>query len=451
MFRVLQVFQKNLRISLVCFIIAFSFSYPLLSYSQTKSHIITGYVVDSLSQNPIPNVHIVSVENNIGLITNNEGFFKMIVPSHPIIMEFTFLGYQSKQIQFSNNSDTNIIIKLLEKTYELHEIDVNSDKNTYNARINKYSVLDYSFIGDSLLILQKRRSIGGIPSLVLLNRNYDTILFKNDIPKGAYRLFKDCINYHHIITEDSAYQIAIDQKNISLFEPFEVHWFNQVFENCLFRKEGDIFFELPIYQGYGHEIIFINEEDKTKELFLRYIDTESLTNLVEDISEISSMYYLHSVVNAATNDSATIAHINKYNADSRYIKEIGDPPIMNTICLLNDTIHYFNYYESIIQSFSSLNTPPVETDIDFKNTKGCKAKLLIDPLRDKIYLISKSKAYYQVYLVDTNLGKLTFLTKISIFKGDNLKVNNGFLYYLTSPSSSVNQVKRLSRIKLDDD
>jgi hypothetical protein len=76
---------------------------------------------------------------------------------------------------------------------------------------------------------------------------------------------------------------------------------------------------------------------------------------------------------------------------------------------------------------------------------------LIDPLRDKIYLISKSKAYYQVYLVDTNLGKLTFLTKISIFKGDNLKVNNGFLYYLTSPSSSVNQVKRLSRIKLDDD
>jgi len=450
MYKAFHVFQMNLRIVIGYFIIAFFVSSPLSLYSQTKSHIMTGYVIDSLSQNPIPNVHIISVENNIGLITNNEGFFKMIVPSHPIILEFTFLTYQSKQIQFSAISDTSIIIKLQEKTYELHEVDVNSDKNTYNARINKYSVLDYSFIGDSLLVLQKRRSIGGMPSLVLLNRNYDTILFKNDIPKGAYRLFKDCINYHHIITDDSAYQIAIDQKNISLFAPFEIHWFNQVFENCLFRKEGNIFFELPIYQGYGHEIIFINEKDKTKELFLRYVDAESLTSLVEDISDISSMYYLHSVVNASTNDSATVAHINKYNADSRYIKDVGDPPIMNTICLLNDTIYYFNYYESKIQSFSALNAPPIETDIDFKHTKGWKAKLLIDHLGDKIYLISKSKAYYQVYLVDTNLGKLKFLTKISIFKGDNLKVNNGFLYYLTSPSSSVSQVKRLSRIKLDD-
>ncbi len=449
-YRNLQAVLISLKRDFSCFLFVFLLFNSITLFSQTKSHIITGYVVDSLSQQPISNTHIIAIDNNIGVITNDNGFFEMIVSSRPINLEFSFVGYYSKRILISTASDTNIIVNLVSKTYEFTEVEISSDNNTYNPQMNKYTVLDYSFIGDSLLILQKRRSIGGTPSLVLLNQNFDTILYKNDLPKGSDKIFKDCLNSHHIITKDSAYQIVLQDNSISFYEPHELHWFYQILNNCLFKKDGDIFFELPIYQGYGHEIIFINEKDKTRTLFIKYVDTESLSSMIKDISHISSYYYLHSVINTSTNDSLTLVHINSFNRSSRYIKDIANQPIKNSICLFKDTIFYFNYYESKIQSYSSLNTPPTEIEINYQNTDGWGSHILMDQVEDKIYSMIKNKAYYQIYLVDTNIGNLEYKSKISIFKGENLKINNGFMYYLSNPHSTINNVKKLSRIKIAD-
>ncbi|OYT16287.1 MAG: hypothetical protein B7C24_08665 [Bacteroidetes bacterium 4572_77] len=193
-------------------------------------------------------------------------------------------------------------------------------------------------------------------------------MYKNDIPKGANRIFKDCLNSFHVLTKDSAYQIVLYHDYISLYEPYDIHWFNQTIEACLFKKDRNLFFEFSTYQGYGHEIIYIDEINKTRNIFTKYVDTESYSSLLEDISAISSYYFLHSVVNTSTNDSLTISHINNFNRENRYIRKFENQTIKNTIRLINDTIIYFNYYESKIQYFSNLTVPPI--DIDYQNTKG---------------------------------------------------------------------------------
>ena len=443
-----SAFQINFRFPFNYIIIILIFS-SITLYSQTKSYIITGHVVDSLSQKPISNIHIISVKNNIGVITDDRGFFEMIIPITPITLEFSFVGYYTKRKRIHITSDTIIIVNLVSKTYELNEVAILSDNNTYNSQINNYTILDYDFIGDSVLVLQKRRSVGGIPSLVLLDRNYDTLLYNIDIPRGSNKIFKDCLNSYHITTKDSAYQIVFNYDSILFYQSLDIHWFYEILNNCLFKKGGDIFFEYPIYQGYGHEIIFINERNKIRNVFIKYVDTESLSSLAENISDISSYYYLHSVVNSSTNDSATISHIHNFNRDSRYVRDFENQPIENSICLVDDTIFYFNYYESKIQSFSSINNLPIEVDIDYQNMDGWGDNILIDQVTDKIYSMIKTKANYQVYLIDTDLGKLDYITKISIFNSENIKINNGFIYYLNRPNSSIYHVKKLSRIKID--
>jgi hypothetical protein len=156
-------------------------------------------VIDSLSQKPISNINIISIEDNIGVVTNNNGFFEMVVSSSPITLEFSFVGYYNKQTFILNVSDTNFLVRLSPKTYTLNEVTILSDNNTYNSQINNFTLLDYDFIGDSILILQKRRSLGGIPSLILLDKNYDTLLFNKDIPRGSNKIFKDCLNSYHLI------------------------------------------------------------------------------------------------------------------------------------------------------------------------------------------------------------------------------------------------------------
>ncbi|MCK5775132.1 MAG: carboxypeptidase-like regulatory domain-containing protein [Bacteroidales bacterium] len=445
---------KNLQVWLqlnlvLIFIVVFSF---LSVNGQTQQQIITGYVVDSETQIPIPNTHIVSIESKIGVVSDDDGYFKMIVPISSITLEFSFIGYVPKQISLPITADTNLLVNLVSKTFELGEVAIKSDNNTYNPQINKYSVLDYGFIGDSLLVLQKRRSLGGLPSLVLLNRNFDTISVNNMIPKGAYQIFKDCLNSHHIITKDSAYQIAVNSDvnndGIVLYKPYGIRQFYQIMAHCLFRKEGDIFFEFPIYQGYGHEIIFFNEKDKTKNLFVRYVDSESYSNMVGDISEISSLFYLHSVINASTNDSLTIAHINNYNHESRYIRELGSHIVKNHLCLFKDTIFYFNYYESMIQVFPNINAAPLKVVIDYKHTKGWGINIQIDLVEDKLYSIIKTKGYYKVYRINAHSGDIEYMTRLSVFKGGDLKINNGFMYYLSHAGATAGQVQKLSRNKL---
>jgi len=73
---------------------------------------------------------------------------------------------------------------------------------------------------------------------------------------------------------------------------------------------------------------------------------------------------------------------------------------------------------------------------------------LIDQVEGEIYSIVKNKAFYEVYLVNINSAQIKYITKISIFNGGTPKINNGYIYYLKKPSTSKNQVRKLSRIKI---
>jgi hypothetical protein len=146
--------------------------------------------------------------------------------------------------------------------YDLNEISINGDNATYNYALNKFSVLDYNFVDKNVLILQKQRKLGGDVSLVLLNDKFDTISFKNNLPKSSVKIYNDCLGSFHLITRESAYQIKIDSSGISFYKPYDLNRFKQLLDNCLFRQGKNIFFIKKINRGFGHEIIYVNEIDK---------------------------------------------------------------------------------------------------------------------------------------------------------------------------------------------
>lgn len=440
-----HLFLKNHH-SFFLFLAIVFFAHKVL-IAQDLPILISGQVVDSINLNPLENVHISSPESQIGVVSSANGKFELIITDLPVTLWFSRLSYQEKQIRIERITDTNLVVKLSPKSYNLDEVTI-MDKNIYNKNIHRFSVLDYGFKGDSILVLQTKRSRGGIPSLVVLNQQYDTINYLAQLPKGIYKIFRDCLNTFHLVSKDSVYQIDFEGGKLSLYQPYESKWFYQIMGDCIFKKEGKIFFEFPIYQGFGHEIVYINEETKKKNLFVRYVDKEQFERITDEISEISSYYYLHNVVNASTNDSATVHHIHFYDYQSRFLKDINDLPIKNTICLNKDTIHYFNYYESKIQSFHQLDQPPKETPIDYQEGSGWGSELMIDNVNNQIYSIVKDKSDFVVYHLNINKGVPEYVSKLSIFEGNNIKVNNGYLYFLKNYSTTVYHVRKLSRIKL---
>lgn len=430
-----------------CYFLLFLFL-SLSLFSQNNSRLVTGYIIDSLSKEKKSNIHITATKNKQGTTSDEKGYFEMILASSPDTLHFSIVGFHSKTVCISSNQDTNIIVEMLPKVYKLKEVDITGENNTYNAQVNGFSILDYGFIGDSILILQRRRSSRGLPSLVLLDGDYDTIVYKNDLPKQSKMLFKDCLGTYHVITKDSAYQVSIVDGSLTLLAPYDKVWFRQVLGDCIFKKEDNLFFEFSIYNGFGHEVIYVNNNHE-KNLFVKYIDLESFSSLNENISDVSNDYYLHTSVKASTNDSLTIMHTRHFDDAARYISDFENIPIRNNICLFHDTIFYFNFYESKIQCFSDLINPPAELQLNEDNIKGWEGELVIDQIGGKLYSIEKTKTYYNIYTLDMENGEFDYCTRVSQFIGENLDINNGFVYYLTNPSTSRSSIAKLSRIKLE--
>lgn len=414
--------------------------------AQDNHIVLTGQVIDSLSGKSIEGVHISSKESQIGVITDEKGYFKLTFPETSVLLKISSIAYTTKHCLINSKEDSILIIKLSPKTYSLEEVSINT--NTYNKHQSRYSVLDYEFKGDSILVLQKKRSNRGYPSLVVLDWKFDTLMLKKKLPKDISKIFKDCLNSLHLVSNDSVYQIIFDGDSLNLYPPYERVWFDRIMGNCLFRKDGEIYFEISTYRGYGHEIISINEETKEKKLFVRYVDKQHLSRMKESISHISSYYFMHNIVNAATNDSAAVHHITFYDDESRFIKEIGDKPIENKICLNNDTISYLNYYESKIHNFTKHDQPLTEISIDYNPELGWGSQIIVDDNENIVYSIVKDRTSFKIFSINSQKGVTNFKTKLSVFDGNNLKVNNGYLYYLENRSKSNFHVRKLSRMKL---
>jgi TonB-linked SusC/RagA family outer membrane protein len=71
-------------------------------------HRITGLVVDSKDQAPIPGVNVLVVGTSQGTITDLEGKYKIEIPDGQDVLRFSFIGYTSQEISVGNKMEINV-------------------------------------------------------------------------------------------------------------------------------------------------------------------------------------------------------------------------------------------------------------------------------------------------------------------------------------------------------
>ncbi|WP_294083340.1 SusC/RagA family TonB-linked outer membrane protein [Proteiniphilum sp. UBA5384] len=85
----------------------------------TADKLITGVVYDA-DENPIPGVTVLVKGTTVGTITDVDGLFRLMVPQGDQIIQFSFIGYITQEIQI--NQKTDFKITLLEAITEIEEI-----------------------------------------------------------------------------------------------------------------------------------------------------------------------------------------------------------------------------------------------------------------------------------------------------------------------------------------
>ncbi len=429
------------------------FSSQTFTFGQDINLIIKGTVIDTTSLKPIENVNILSKTDKNGTVSDKNGHFSLFVKLLPDTIQLSHIGYKTKTIIISSKADSVFVIKLVGKITTLKETVITSRKNSvYNEKKENIIILDYTFINNDILLLQKEINRRSGKSLVLLNEDFDTLFISKSIPKDSKLLFKDCLNYCHLLTKDSAYQIMFNSNGISFLKPVDIGRFYAILNDCLFENDNNIFFKKKLRLGFGEEIYAINKINKKKTLFIKCIDTTNLLGYLSSSSYISGKYWGHNIpVASIENDSLLISNIRNYEFRSRYLKEIAYKAIENKAVLLHDTLVYFDYVNSIIQMYSS-NMKLVRTIIvDYQNNKGWQHNIIKDNVAQKVYTLFKTNGFYIIYEILIHEGRLKKIMKIPYFNTEKIKINNNRVYFLHKNDMGAQNFSKLYKSKIEND
>jgi TonB-linked SusC/RagA family outer membrane protein len=102
--------KTRLNLTLLCFFLSVS---SFVIAQKTVSGTITGEEGE-----PLPGVSIIIKGTNTGLITNLDGFYKIVVQNEKAILVFSYLGYQTESVLVGNRSTINLTLKTDTKTLD---------------------------------------------------------------------------------------------------------------------------------------------------------------------------------------------------------------------------------------------------------------------------------------------------------------------------------------------
>jgi len=88
-----------------------------------QTYTISGYVTDSQSGETMISAAVFDATSAKGVVTNTYGFYSLTIPKGKVQLSYSYVGYNSKKINFTLAKDTVINVKLTENT-NLQEVTV---------------------------------------------------------------------------------------------------------------------------------------------------------------------------------------------------------------------------------------------------------------------------------------------------------------------------------------
>lgn len=407
----------------IIFLLLFALS--LNSTGQNKNSIYIN-IKDRSTNEGISNVNVVVKNSFFGTSSAADGFCKIITYTLPITLQFSHVSFNNKTLKIrKDNIKDTIIVYLDPKLLLLEQLHISAKRETIFKQ-PKYSIVDFCFFDDELLILEYNKTSHKNFSL-LLTDSFFAVKEIHNLPKGIkpIGIFIDCLDYCHLLTKDSSYQISYSDSLLSLNYPMEIDYFHSVMDDCLFKTDSSMFFQNKYRNGYSYDFYTINLDTKKPNTFISSNDIDRIQALMDEIE-----FY--------------IKHPPRCQIDFaiRFEKEMMLPPFKQYLHLINDTIFYFNHQNSSIDIYSKDCEFLSGTNIYYHLSNGWTSELLIDKASGKVYTIIKNM------LFEINLSNGEIIPKLMIILSEKLLINNGYAYILKKKLYTTSSETFIDKIKL---
>lgn len=182
-------------------------SFLLICFSLKSQTILTGYVLDESGDNTLIGAVVQDCNKTFGTVTDEFGYFKLIVDSLPVCIKVSYIGFESKTITVTDNTQTKLNIPL--KGITLAPVTIlgssqNPDEhiNVTNIDIEKLKVIP-SIAGEPDLM----KALAIAPGISLAQEGSSVLVVRGGNPEQNLILFDgiSIFNPNHLFGFFSAF------------------------------------------------------------------------------------------------------------------------------------------------------------------------------------------------------------------------------------------------------
>jgi hypothetical protein len=412
--------KKSLCISLLYLVIFLSVK------GQQDFYNIKGIVKDSITNTPVSSASILCIDNSAVSVTDKNGFFKISITSFPCKLSISHLGYISKEILISS-FDPEIQILLKGKISELPEFSVTNVKPVAITKDEPLYIIDYEFVNDTILALAYKDKILSRARLYMLTTEGDTV-FSVPVRKPA-QLYSDYFDNRYYISNSDAYQLAIDSGNIDFLYPCPSDEFLTLFGLLAEAKKNKMY--LKNYSLNNQSLEYI-EYDKDSKIYSELITIENEAN-ARMLRDRARIVY-------SSDDPETQARFE----DMAFYK-----PVFAPLVNIHDTLYLFNFEDSWIGLFDDSCNLIKKIPMVFHNDENWKREIYFDEIKGKVYAIFRKEGISTLKEINIETGQLVNSVQIPDLPFvDNIKINNGRLYFLYTDHSKGDELRMLYSMKM---
>ncbi len=167
---------------------------------------ISGFITDSITGEYLIGAVVFMMGTNMGATTNQNGYYSMNVPAHPVTLKTQYLGYKSADINIDQDTDFNLDIKLPEKETLIKEVIVSTTTNpdSINNNVEGANTISLNDINSLPLTYSEQDIIKSsyyLPGILRLNTGSSGLSIRGGSSGDNLVLFDHCPLYnisHHL-------------------------------------------------------------------------------------------------------------------------------------------------------------------------------------------------------------------------------------------------------------
>lgn len=329
------------------------------------------------------------------------------------------------------------LIAKAQKTYDLPEVSVSNERKVDTVFGTwKYSVADYEFIDDKMLILTFKKSLEK-PTLRLIDAN-KTVLSSFDLPDEAQKFYRDYMGHVNVMCANHIYRVTI-KDNVLHLVSLPVEDYKKFIMPCVDSAHGSIYFsnyqrDYPEFTYYAY-----NSSEKIFQTIKKVSDPE----VIHDYN--MEYYFLQSKERLQVRKLANYYGIDFHRVAATmngYTSSIYYTPLYSPLFVMEDTICLFDHTSNAIFKYdgklNQLDSIPIEYNHP-KSWREWKNEVIIDKEANKAYALYQKNGFYYLKRINMNTGKIEHSFKLSNQYVEKIKVKGDYVYYIYRPFESLQE------------